>query len=186
VTDCDKGRHPRRVALGLVLGSEQSVSTSRAPAINDSLVQVAVSPRIPAVDTPARSHHRSPSQPSSVTQGTNCQLRMSASRASSFDYEAGNGLLARDRSPHKSPRRQLNISSFTPRRVLLFAIALVACVFAVTWFGPSIINSTQETRIPEAVPGERIPLGQSRERDGREVFWWEQFPRYVKSCCRAL
>ena len=28
--------------------------------------------------------------------------------------------------------------------------------------------------------GGEIPLGQSRFRDGREVFWWEQFPRYVK------
>lgn len=95
------------------------------------------------------------------------------------DDEAGYGLLGRPGSPRKRHRRQLSLSSFPARRLstyALYAVALLVCALVALWLHQKG-TGTPKPQIPKETPGERIPLGQSRDRDGREVFWWEQFPR---------
>jgi hypothetical protein len=97
----------------------------------------------------------------------------------SAEDESGFGLLAPAGSPRKRHRRQLSLSSFPARRLVtyaLYAAALLTCALVAAWLH---FNSqgAPKNDLPKEAPGERIPLGQSRDRDGREVFWWEQFPR---------
>lgn len=98
----------------------------------------------------------------------------------SSDYEADLGLLGRAGSPPKRHRRQLSLSSFPARRLstyALYALALLVCALVALWLHQNSTTPPPQAQIPKETPGERIPLGQSRDRDGREVFWWEQFPR---------
>ena len=95
------------------------------------------------------------------------------------DDEADFGLLGHAGSPRKRHRRQLSLSSFPARRLsiyALYALALLVCTFLGIWLHQRS-TAAPEPQIPKETPGERIPLGQSRDRDGREIFWWEQFPR---------
>lgn len=95
------------------------------------------------------------------------------------DDEADLGLLGRVGSPPKRHRRQLSLSSFPARRLItyaLYAVALLVCTLVAIWLHQGR-TAAPAPQIPKEMPGERIPLGQSRDRDGREIFWWEQFPR---------
>lgn len=86
-------------------------------------------------------------------------------------------------SPPLGHRRQVSLSSFSPRKItwlICVALLLLIVLFAATttgyvWTGPKRQNG------PGIVPddGQSIPLGKSIYRNGREVFWWEQFPRLV-------
>jgi hypothetical protein len=94
------------------------------------------------------------------------------------DDEASFGLLAPG-SPRKRHRRQLSLSSFPARRVITYilcAAALLTCALVAIWLHANG-STLGEPKVVAETPGERIPLGQSRDRGGREVFWWEQFPR---------
>ncbi|KPI41162.1 uncharacterized protein AB675_7939 [Cyphellophora attinorum] len=77
-------------------------------------------------------------------------------------------------------RRQLSITRFSARRLFLYvtgALVVAACVSALAKLAANLTRGSEQHAIPEEIPGEPIPLGQSRDRGGREVFWWEQFPR---------
>lgn len=77
-------------------------------------------------------------------------------------------------------RRQISLSSPNPRKitwVLVTSLFALVCFLAATaqytspligWHG----TSPNDDDI-------HIPLGKSVDRDGREVFWWEQFPRLI-------
>jgi hypothetical protein len=97
------------------------------------------------------------------------------------DDDSGFGLLAPPGgSPRKRHRRQLSLSSFPARRFItyaLYAAALVVCALVALWLHLNSTITPKQAPVAKEIPGERIPLGQSRDRDGREVFWWEQFPR---------
>lgn len=97
------------------------------------------------------------------------------------DNEAALGLLTTPAgSPQKRHRRQLSLSSFPARRLItytLYAAALLICALVAVWLHLNRAVPAPKAPIAKDTPGERIPLGQSRDRDGREVFWWEQFPR---------
>ena len=96
------------------------------------------------------------------------------------DDEADFGLLERAGSPRRRHRRQLSLSSFPARRLstyALYALALLVCALVALWLHQRSTTPPPQVQIPKETPGERIPLGQSRDRGGREVFWWEQFPR---------
>jgi len=86
-------------------------------------------------------------------------------------------------SPVGTPRlrlghkRQLSLSSFNPRKSSWTAAAITLLTIISLWwsFGPV-------RRVGLQAPEQQddngpIPLGQSRYLQGREVFWWEQFPR---------
>jgi hypothetical protein len=107
-------------------------------------------------------------------------MKDSESRLSlDLDDEAAHGLLSFAASPRKRHRRQLSLSSF-PRRIYIYAIyaaALAAFLLGAKWLSSLASSAQGEFRIPEEEPGVQIPIGQSRMRDGREVFWWEQFAR---------
>lgn len=86
-------------------------------------------------------------------------------------------------SPPLGHKRQVSLSSFSPRKatwLVCVALLLLIVLFAATttgyiWTSPGRISG------PGIVPddGERIPIGKSVDRDGREVFWWEEFPRLI-------
>jgi hypothetical protein len=86
-------------------------------------------------------------------------------------------------SPVGNPRlrlghkRQLSLSRFNPRKSAWTAAGIALLTIISLWwsFGPV-------GRVDLQSPGRQddngaIPIGQSRYQDGREVFWWEQFPR---------
>jgi hypothetical protein len=107
-------------------------------------------------------------------------MKNSESRLSlDLDDEAAHGLLGFATSPRKRHRRQLSLSSF-PRRIFIYAVyavALAGFLLGAKWLSSLAAGAQSDFRIPEETPGVQIPIGQSRMRDGREVFWWEQFPR---------
>ncbi|KAJ9653095.1 hypothetical protein H2198_007709 [Neophaeococcomyces mojaviensis] len=82
-------------------------------------------------------------------------------------------------SPHLGHRRQVSLSSFNARKTAWFAGAglflLALCLATAGYFRPALrfnnLNTTDDNG--------PIPLGKSVSRGGREVFWWEQFPRLV-------
>lgn len=95
------------------------------------------------------------------------------------DDDSGFGLLAPAGTPRKRHRRQLSLSSFPARRLFtyaLYAAALLVCGLLAAWLHFNN-QGAPNAELPKEVIGERIPLGQSRDRDGREIFWWEQFPK---------
>ena len=98
----------------------------------------------------------------------------------SADDESGFGLLATAGSSRKRHRRQLSLSSFPARRLVtyaLYAAALLVCALVAAWLHFNA-QTALKAELPTVEFGETIPLGQSRrDRDGREIFWWEQFPR---------
>lgn len=95
----------------------------------------------------------------------------------------GSGLL----SPGDLPRarrvghkRHLSLSVFSPRKGLWTAAAIAFLTALGLWwsFGPISRLQIQVPDVEDAGPTfPLIPLGESRDRGGREVFWWEQFPR---------
>lgn len=106
---------------------------------------------------------------------------------------SNNGLLSHVESPRfrQGHRRQLSLSRLRSRKALcsvtVFVILLL--VFALSPVSVNQIrdpyheqsskdrtNGAGEIFLDNEDGGGIIPLGQSRERKGREFFWWEQFP----------
>ncbi|KAI1620485.1 hypothetical protein EDD37DRAFT_659586 [Exophiala viscosa] len=84
-------------------------------------------------------------------------------------------------SPVGSPRsrwghrHQLSLSSLRTRKILCSATAIaILTVLGLWWSFTHIDHLHVPTRADD---GGAIPLGQSRYRGGREIFWWEHFPR---------
>ncbi len=101
----------------------------------------------------------------------------------SDDVASSNGLLSPGAagSPRflRGHRRHLSLSSFQPRKAgCTVAAATLLIAFAFLWL---FVAGAQEpgTGSALAAGGDSgvIPIGQSRDRNGREVFWWEQFAR---------
>ncbi len=82
-------------------------------------------------------------------------------------------------SPQPGRRRQVSLSSFNPRKVAWLAAAALF-VLAVVLLGTTTsyvsdaIGQLKASVVDDDAP---IPLGHSVGRGGREVFWWEQYPR---------
>ncbi|KEF56616.1 uncharacterized protein A1O9_06805 [Exophiala aquamarina CBS 119918] len=103
------------------------------------------------------------------------------------------GLLSPEGSsrPRQGHRRQLSLSRLRSRKAFcsITAFVLILLVFAVS---PVSVDQFRdpysEEQSTDRFAGSReivleghddggiVPLGQSRNRDGREFFWWEQFP----------
>ncbi|KIV81461.1 hypothetical protein PV11_03648 [Exophiala sideris] len=84
-------------------------------------------------------------------------------------------------SPVGSPRsrwghrRRLGLSNPRTRKILCTTTALAVLTVLGLWWS---LRHFHYLQIPvKEDDGGLIPLGQSRYRDGREVFWWEQFPK---------
>ncbi|KAL6253398.1 hypothetical protein RBB50_001122 [Rhinocladiella similis] len=93
---------------------------------------------------------------------------------------SSSGLLSPVGSPRlrRGHKRQLSLSSFSLRRSICSATAIVLLAIIGLWwtFVPAGQVQIQTTPIQDD-NNDSIPIGQSEDRDGREVFWWEQFPR---------
>ena len=93
---------------------------------------------------------------------------------------SSDGLLSPTGSPGRPRWRKSRASLLRSRRTAYWACLL---------FVVSLLSLWTLLRKRNAEPfddGGEIPLGQSRGRDGREVFWWEQFPRYATWSMRAF
>ena len=93
---------------------------------------------------------------------------------------SSDGLLSPTGSPVRARWRKSSASLFRNRRSAYWACVLLVVVALGLWTW-----SRQDDEIP-VHDGEEVPIGQSRYRDGREVFWWEQFPRYAKRSMRSF
>jgi hypothetical protein len=101
---------------------------------------------------------------------------------------SGSSLLSHNGSSHvrRGHRRQWSLSKLKTGRALCTAGAIVLLtILGLLWsFGPGTVGSVLDVSDPDAQEGDTtdpngpIPWGKSVERGGREVFWWEQFPRY--------
>jgi hypothetical protein len=94
---------------------------------------------------------------------------------------SSNGLLSPAGSPRfrRGHRRHLSLSRFQPRKaVCTVAAVALFIVFALLWLFVAGAHEPGNGKdlAPDGDSG-IIPLGQSRYRDGREIFWWEYFPR---------
>jgi len=84
-------------------------------------------------------------------------------------------------SPQLGHRRQISLSSFSTRKAAWLAAAgLLALAILLLGTTTSYVKDAigpQKTSAPAADDDRPITLGTSVDRGGREVFWWEQFPR---------
>ncbi|KIX08042.1 uncharacterized protein Z518_02697 [Rhinocladiella mackenziei CBS 650.93] len=94
---------------------------------------------------------------------------------------SSSGLLSPVGSPkwRRGHRRQLSLTRFyiQPGKAICTAAAIALLTVVGLWWSFRPVG-----RVPMQEPdieGDHglIPMGQSESRDGREVFWWEQFPR---------
>jgi len=106
---------------------------------------------------------------------------VSIHRRDNSSDSSSSGLLSPVESPRlrRGHKRQLSLSSFGLRRSICSttAIALVTIVGLWWTFVPAGQIQSQTTPIENDNSNDLIPIGQSVDVDGREVFWWEQFPR---------
>ncbi|KAK5948405.1 hypothetical protein OHC33_010579 [Knufia fluminis] len=79
-------------------------------------------------------------------------------------------------SPQLGHRRRISLSSFNPRKAAWLATAGLF-VLGVLLLGTTTSYVSDALRQQEVDDDAPIPLGKSVDRGGREVFWWEQFPR---------
>lgn len=91
---------------------------------------------------------------------------------------SSDGLLSPTGSPGRPRWRKSRVSLLRSRRTAYWA----CLVFVVSLLG--LLTLSREQNAEPFDDGGEIPLGQSRYRDGREVFWWEQFPRYARRSMR--
>ncbi|EXJ87352.1 hypothetical protein A1O3_04311 [Capronia epimyces CBS 606.96] len=91
---------------------------------------------------------------------------------------SSDGLLDPVGSPRarRAHRRQLSRPRFQPRKAIwsTAAIALLIVV-GLLWSVEPTPLSQQRPDVQAQEEQGPIPIGQSRDRNGREVFWWEQF-----------
>ena len=82
-------------------------------------------------------------------------------------------------SPRFGHRRQISLSTVNPRKAAWLAAAglfLLAIILLGTTTG-FVTDAIARQKVAAANDDSPIPLGKSVGRGGREVFWWEQFPR---------
>ncbi|KAJ9495545.1 hypothetical protein H2202_009086 [Exophiala xenobiotica] len=86
-------------------------------------------------------------------------------------------------SPVGNPRlrlghkRQLSLSRFNPRKSAWTAAGIALLTIISLWWSFSPVGRVDLQAPAQQDDNGAIPIGQSRYQDGREVFWWEQFPR---------
>ncbi|KAK5449413.1 hypothetical protein LTS15_008957 [Exophiala xenobiotica] len=86
-------------------------------------------------------------------------------------------------SPVGNPRlrlghkRQLSLSSFNPRKSAWTAAGIALLTIISLWWSFGPVGRVDLQAPAQQDDNGAIPIGQSRYQDGREVFWWEQFPR---------
>ncbi|KAK6387018.1 hypothetical protein LTS17_000283 [Exophiala oligosperma] len=118
--------------------------------------------------------------PGSVKHKLNSAIVAIHQRDNSSD-SSSSGLLSPVGSPRlrRGHKRQLSLSSFSPRRSICTATAIALLTIIGLWwtFVPAGQVQIQTTNSVQDDNNDFIPIGQSVDRDGREVFWWEQFPR---------
>lgn len=78
-------------------------------------------------------------------------------------------------SSRRGHRRTLSLFSLSTHKAICSTAVIVLLTFVLLWsFKPSSRVQVAEVDRVEERP---IAIGKSEDRDGREVFWWEQFPR---------
>jgi len=102
-------------------------------------------------------------------------------RALSEDSSSSGLLGPATSSPRRGHLRRRSLSSFQARRSIWTAgtITLLMVLGVCLWFSPTSPPANIRGPVQVADDDGDIPLGQSVDRGGREVFWWEQFPRSV-------
>ncbi|ETI27144.1 hypothetical protein G647_09826 [Cladophialophora carrionii CBS 160.54] len=128
--------------------------------------------------------------PKSLTDKLSSSAWITTHRHNWSSDSSGSGLLSPGGSPplREGHRRHPSHSRFKPRRALWTAGAIAfLTVIALCWsLFPARIDQRLEIPEPDVDHGDGadaidseapIPPGKSVERNGREVFWWEQFPR---------
>ena len=128
--------------------------------------------------------------PKSLTDKLGASTWISTHRRNWSSDSSGSTLLSPSGSPRPrgAHRRQLSFSKFKPTRAVWALGAIAFLTILGLWWSLSPTNIDQEVEIsePDIDPGEvldaidpngPIPVGKSVDRNGREVFWWEQFPR---------
>ena len=93
---------------------------------------------------------------------------------------SSDGLLSPTGSPGRPRWRKSGASLLRSRRTAYWACLLFVVSLLSLW------TLSRDRNVEPYDDGGEIPLGQSRYRDGREVFWWEAFPRYVRRSMRSF
>ena len=86
---------------------------------------------------------------------------------------SSDGLLSPTGSPGRSRWRRSKSAWYRPRRSIWLSVTLSTIAVFALW---TFLGRRHEL----LDDGGLIPNGESRYREGREVFWWEQFPRYAR------
>ncbi|EXJ66559.1 uncharacterized protein A1O5_10229 [Cladophialophora psammophila CBS 110553] len=123
--------------------------------------------------------------PKSLTNKFNDATVISIHKRDWSSDSSGSSLLNPVESPRprRGRRRQWKISRLQPSKAICYAAA-IALLTAVSlwWFlRPTSAGGLIEIPEPDVDDGLEedgpIPMGKSVDRNGREVFWWEKFPR---------
>ncbi|OAL35374.1 hypothetical protein AYO20_05425 [Fonsecaea nubica] len=123
--------------------------------------------------------------PKSLSTKFNDAIAISTHKRDWSTDSSGSSLLSPSQSPRprRGRRRQWKRLRFLPSKTICYAAAIaILTVIALWWFlNPTPTGGHLEFSKPDVddgVPEDGpIPIGQSVDRGGREVFWWEQFPR---------
>lgn len=74
-------------------------------------------------------------------------------------------------------RRGRSPSVFRKRSGLAWVLGLFLFSLLAVWAWSK--SQTTKPVLPTVDDNGAIPIGESRSQNGREVFWWERYPRYV-------
>lgn len=124
--------------------------------------------------------------PKSVTSKLNSPVWVTTHRRDWSSDSSGSSLLSPIETPwRRGHRRQLGFARTKTSRAICTAAAIALLTVVLLWwtFSPTSDDFPLELLEPDiedgnaADPNGPIPAGKSVERNGREVFWWEEFPR---------
>ncbi|KIW30788.1 uncharacterized protein PV07_02490 [Cladophialophora immunda] len=123
--------------------------------------------------------------PKSLSNKFNDSAAISIHKRDWSTDSSGSSLLSPAESPRRrrARRRQWKLSRCLPSKAICYAAALaLLTVISLWWFlRPTSTDGLFEILRPDVddsvAEDGPIPIGKSVDRAGREVFWWEEFPR---------